>query len=98
MSLFAPIRPIFRRLMLPRVLNGTSPAGVKTASVFIPPNELEDALEVEAFAESVRRVLEHEGDYYPHPGFGHFDRKGLEELHAAHASHHLGFLHDQSSS
>lgn len=92
-SLFAPSRPIFRWFLLPRLLRGQSPAGMPTLGILVPPNNLIDETELQAFEGSVQRFLDHKGEYRPHPGFGRMDRASLEGLHAAHAAHHLGFLH-----
>ncbi|MBL4883851.1 MAG: DUF1569 domain-containing protein [Planctomycetaceae bacterium] len=96
MSLFAPIRPFMRRLLLPRLLGSNSPQGIPTSSVFIPPNDLDDETELLSFTNSVRRFQNHAGDFKPHPGFGKLDRRLLEQVHAAHAAHHLGFLAPQT--
>jgi hypothetical protein len=95
MSLFAPLRPIMRSILLPRILRGDSPKGIPTSPMFSPSNVDDDAAEVAAFAASVARFQAHQGSYYPHPGFGRLDRQALEELHAAHAAHHLRFLDPQ---
>lgn len=92
MSLFAFLRPLMRRFLLPKLLGGDSPRGIRTASTFMPPTDLDDAAEIEAFAASVLRFHEHQGDYAPHPGFGRMSRDRIEEIHSAHAAHHLRFL------
>jgi hypothetical protein len=92
MSLFAPLRPLVRWWLLPKVLGPSSPRGIRTASIFVPPSDLDDATEVDAFATSVNRLRQHEGNYIPHPGFGRLPRDKLLEVHAAHAAHHLRFL------
>ena len=60
--------------------------------MFVPPNDLDDAAEIQKLVESTERFQNHSGKLYPHPGFGHFDQQSLEKLHAMHAAHHLGFL------
>jgi hypothetical protein len=92
MSLFAPLRPLVRRLLLPKVLSGDSPRGIRTAPMFVPPDDLEDATEVEAFATSVAHLLDHSGNFAPHPGFGRLPREKILEIHTAHAAHHLRHL------
>lgn len=92
MSLFAFLRPLMRRFLLPKVLGGDSPRGIPTASTFVPPTEVDDDSEVEAFAASVQRFYQHQGEYAPHPAFGRMPRECIEEIHAAHAAHHLRFL------
>ena len=92
MSFFMPIRPLVRWLLLPKILRGDSPSGIRTSSIFVPPENLDDETELLAFAESVKRFQNHNGPFYPHPGFGRLDKQQLELLHAAHASHHLSFL------
>jgi hypothetical protein len=92
MSVFAPIRPACRRFLLPGLMQGRAPAGLRTAAIYSPPSGLDDEREVAALEESVRRFREHGGLYHAHPGFGRFDRAGFERFHAAHAAHHLGFL------
>lgn len=92
MSFFAFLRPVMRRILLPKVLSGDSPRGIRTASMFVPPADLDDAREVEAFAASVARFYAHVGDYAPHPAFGRLPRERIEQIHSAHAAHHLRFL------
>ena len=92
MSLFAPVRPLIRWLLLPRLLRGDSPAGIRTAAIFLPPEDMQDQVELNEFTKSVERFQQHTGYLYPHPGFGKLERSQLEEIHAAHAAHHLGFL------
>ena len=92
MSLFAFMRPVMRRWLLPKVLSGDSPRGIRTAPMFVPPADLDDAREVDAFAESVTRFQDHAGQYAPHPAFGRLSRQRIEEIHSAHAGHHLRFL------
>jgi hypothetical protein len=95
MSLAMPIRPLLRWLFLPKLLRGDSPAGIKTASIFVPPGDLNDADEITALAESISRFFDHQGELYPHPGFGRLSPELFETFHAAHASHHLSFLDDR---
>jgi hypothetical protein len=92
MSIAAPIRPILRWLLLPKLLRGDSPTGIKTAGMFVPPDDLDDANEVEQLGISIGRFQAHVGPYHPHPGFGRLGRQGLEHFHAMHAAHHFGFL------
>lgn len=92
MSMFAWLRPVMRRILLPRILRGASPIGLPTAAWFVPQPDLEDRQEVQAFGESVQRLRDHSGEYYPHPGFGQLGREGLLQLYTAHAAHHLRFL------
>ena len=74
MSLFAFLRPIMRRLLLPRLLGSQSPRGIPTAATFEPGIDLDDASEVEHYSTSVRRLTAHQGDFVPHPAFGKLDR------------------------
>jgi hypothetical protein len=92
MSLFAFLRPVMRRILLPKLLGSDSPRGIRTASTFMPPTNVDDAAEVEAFAASVQRFHRHRGDYAPHPAFGRLSRERIEEIHSAHAAHHFRFL------
>ena len=92
MSLFAFVRPLYRKALLPRLLRGESPIGMPTAPALVPAPNLDDQFEVEAFASSVDQLMHHPGEYFPHPGFGQLGREGLLELYTAHASHHFRFL------
>ena len=92
MSLFAFMRPIMRRFLLPKILGDDSPRGIRTSSMFVPPENVDDASEVEAFAKSVERFHRHVGEYHPHPAFGKQSRDMIEQIHSAHAAHHLRFL------
>lgn len=97
-GLFAFLRPIVRRLLLPKILSGNSPRGIRTAPIFVPAKELHDEEEVVAFEKSVERFLQHQGAFHPHPGFGRLDRDTLHRVHAAHAAHHLRFLQTKGES
>ena len=55
MLLFAFLRPVMRRILLPKVLSRDSPRGIRTAATFMPRSDVDDAAEVEAFGESVQR-------------------------------------------
>jgi len=92
MSLAAPIRPLLRWLLLPKLMRGDSLAGLKTAKIFVPPDNLNDKTEVDAFAQCIERFSNHQGKLYPHPGFGRFDHQTFGKFHAAHAAHHFSFL------
>ena len=95
-SLFAFLRPVMRRFLLPKLHNGNPPRGIPTAPNFVPAGDLEDAAEVERFMASVKRFQEYTGNYAPHPAFGRMDPASLERLHASHAAHHLRFLQPKS--
>lgn len=92
MSLFAFLRPAMRRWLLPKLLSGDSPRGIRTSSIFLPPTDLDDATEVEAFARSVARLKAYVGEFAPHPAFGRMPREKILEIHTLHAAHHLRFL------
>lgn len=92
LSLFAPLRPLMRRILLPRLLKGDSPQGIPTSPIFVPSGDLDDAREAEKFAASVTRYKAHPGPYAPHPGFGRLDPETLEKVYTTHAAHHLRFL------
>ncbi len=97
MSFFAPLRPLMRRWLLPKLLGRDSPRGIRTAPMFMPPDSLDDAAEVEAFSASVERLINHSGEFAPHPAFGRMPRDKILAIHAAHAAHHLRFLRGQST-
>lgn len=92
MSFFAFLPSVMRRILFPKVRSGDLPRGIRTASMFVSPADLDDAGEVEAFAESVARFYVHLGDDAPHPAFGRLPRERIEQIHSAHAAHHLRFL------
>jgi len=92
MSLFAFLRPAMRRWLLPKLLSGDSPRGIRTASRLAPPGDLNDTAEVEAFSQSVARLKTHVGEFAPHPAFGRQSRERILAIHTSHASHHLRFL------
>ena len=92
MSLFAPLRPLMRRWLLPKVLRPDSPRGIRTAPMFVPPESVDDDVEVEAFSASVERLINHSGEFAPHPAFGRMPRDKILAIHSAHAAHHLRFL------
>ena len=78
--------------LLPKLLSGDSPRGIRTASAFMPAADTDDAAEVAKFRDSVGKLLRHEGDYAPHPAFGRMSREQILEIHCSHAAHHLRFL------
>tara|TARA_R110002020_G_scaffold150656_1_gene327477 strand:+ start:1058 stop:1540 length:483 start_codon:yes stop_codon:yes gene_type:complete len=90
-----PLRPILRWLMLPRLLAGKSPNGVQTAGIFIPPNQLDDNVEVGRLKECVTAFLNSTNSMHAHPGFGSLSNDEFNRFHAAHLAHHLSFLHPQ---
>jgi len=92
MSLFAFLRPAMRHWLLPKLLKGDSPRGIRTASTFMPSTDLDDAAEVEAFAQSVLRLNTYVGEFSSHPAFGRLSRERILEIHTSHAAHHLRFL------
>ncbi len=92
MSIGYPLRPILRRFLLPRLLQGDSPAGIRTASNFVPPDQLVDRDEANALFECITRFCNFQNQLHPHPGFGRLSHQDFERFHAAHAAHHLGFL------
>lgn len=97
MRFFAFLRPIMRRVLLPKALSPDPPTGIKTLGNFEPGSVDEDSNEVAMFRKSVERFLDHKGDLHPHPAFGRMDHSQLETLHAAHAAHHLRFLQPRKS-
>lgn len=92
MMLFAPLWPVMRWTLLPRLLKGDSPQGIPTTPIFVPAGDLDDASEAARFAESVARFKKHQGPYARHPGFGRLDARTLETVYTTHAAHHLRFL------
>ena len=97
LSLFAFMRPLMRVLFLPRLLRGDSPRGIPTAPIFVPPKDVDDSTEVAKFSNSVARFKAYQGEYAPHPAFGRMKRQALEDIHSAHAAHHLRFLEPRSN-
>ena len=92
-----PLRPILRRMALPKLLSGNSPNGVPTAGMFVPPGDLDDRDEVERFKECVTRFVESKAPLHGHPGFGNMTHAEFNHFHAAHAAHHLSFLHPETA-
>ena len=88
-----PLRPILRWLILPKLLGGDSPSGIRTAGIFVPPESLDDANEVDQLKKCVATFLEAEEPMFDHPGFGTMTNEEFNQFHAAHAAHHLSFLH-----
>jgi len=86
------LRPAMRRWLLPKLLSGDSPRGIRTASTFMPPGDLDDTAEVEAFSQNVAKLKAHVGEFTPHPAFGQQSREWILAIHTAHAAHHLRFL------
>ena len=87
-----PLRPILHWLVLPQFLKGNSPKGIKTAGMFVPPDHLNNAEEVQRLKQCVSQFLDASQPVHAHPGFGKMNKGEFEKFHAAHASHHLGFL------
>jgi len=91
-TLGMPLRPLLRRFALPRLLEGRSINGMKTAGMFVPSNDLDDRVELEKFEKCVRDFKASTNPLHPHPGFGNMSRDEFNQFHAAHAAHHLSFL------
>ena len=91
-----PLRPLLRWLVLPKLLAGDSPAGVPTAGIFVPPNEIDDGMEAEQLKKCVAKFLDSDQAMHSHPGFGSMSNEEFSHFHAAHAAHHLGFLQPQN--
>lgn len=87
-----PLRPILRRVALPRLLRGNSIKGVKTAGMFVPSDALDDAEELRKFRECIHAFVSTTSPLHPHPGFGRMSHEEFERFHAAHSAHHLAFL------
>lgn len=92
-----PLRPFLRKFVLPQILAGRSAAGIKTAPQFVPPGDLDDASEVNAFKQCVQEFLKHKEPLHAHPGFGNMDHAAFNRFHASHAAHHLSFLSNETS-
>ena len=91
-----PMRPLLRNIGLPRLLAGKSPKGIPTAGMFVPANDVGDAGEVEEFRKCVRAFMSWTHPLHPHPGFGRMSAEEFAAFHAAHAAHHLSFLHPKN--
>ena len=87
-----PLRPFLRWLVLPRLLSGNSPSGIKTAKMFVPPDISDEATEVSALSNCVAEFLDTNSRLHAHPGFGSMTHDEFSRFHAAHGAHHLGFL------
>lgn len=92
MYLFAPLRPFVRWYLLPRLLRFESPSAIPTMKRFVPPKDVLDESEVQGYFQQIERFAGHSDRFCKHPGFGFSDRKKLETIFSAHASHHLSFL------
>ena len=88
-----PLRPILRALILPKLLSGASPSGIPTASIFVPPEHVEDKSEVDQLKQCVANFNATDDAMHGHPGFGNMSNEEFNRFHAAHAAHHLSFLH-----
>lgn len=93
MILGFPLRPILRRFALPKLMAGKSPSGIPTAGMFVPEAGADDEQEVELLRHCVDSFLTSTTSLHSHPGFGAMTKSEFAEFHAAHAAHHLGFLH-----
>ncbi len=87
-----PLRPLLRRFALPRLLEGKSINGVRTAGMFVPNDDLDDAAELDKFEKCVCKFMQSSNPLHAHPGFGRMSREQFNQFHAAHAAHHLSFL------
>ena len=88
-----PLRPILRWLVLPKLLAGNSPNGFRTAAIFVPPENLDDVSELDQFKKCVESFMQSDQPLQAHPGFGNMSKDEFNHFHAAHAAHHLSFLH-----
>ena len=88
-----PLRPFLRVFVLPKLLTGQSPKGIPTARIFVPSQELDDSNECEQFKSCILTFQASTSAMHPHPGFGKLTKAEFSHFHAAHAAHHLSFLH-----
>ncbi len=95
LSLFAPLRPVMRWWLLPKLLDIDSQPRIRTIKAFMPPDDSDDTFEVDRFHRSVDRMMDHTAPFAPHPAFGRVPRQTILQIHAAHAAHHLRFLQPQ---
>ena len=95
LSLFAPLRPVMRWWLLPKLLDTDSQPRIRTINAFMPPDDTDDAVEVERYQRSVDRLMDHTAPFAPNPAFGRVPRQTILQIHAAHAAHHLRFLQPQ---
>ena len=86
-----PLRPLLRRWLLPKLMNGDSPVGIRTAGRFVPAGDLSDAAEIDQLEASIQRFCRAE-TLHGHPGFGQMSKEAFEQFHVVHAVHHLRFL------
>ena len=91
-----PLRPLLRRFMLPRLLAGNSPNGIRTARIFVPPNNGVDDREVDQLKRCIAEFIGTHESMYAHPGFGMMSNQEFNQFHASHAAHHLSFLHPKN--
>lgn len=89
-----PLRPFLCKFLLPRLIRGDSPSGIRTAPRFVPPPDLQDAEELKALEKSITRFYANTRALKPHPGFGTMSKESFDRFHAAHAAHHLSFLEE----
>ena len=74
---FAPLRPLIRKFLLPKILRFDSPVGIRTMGKFVPPAELDDRTELQRYQDQIQRFLTCVGPFKTHPGFGFNDRENL---------------------
>ena len=86
-----PLRPLLRRWFLPKLMQGISPVGIRTAGRFVPAQDLSDAEEINLLETSIRQFRNAES-LHGHPGFGQMSKEDFEQFHLVHAVHHLRFL------
>lgn len=91
-TLGLPLRPFLRKLALPRLMDGRSIKGVKTAGMFVPPSGLDDSEEVRKLEACIEDFSRSASPLHAHPGFGRMSHDEFGRFHAAHAAHHLSFL------
>jgi hypothetical protein len=66
--------------------------GFKAPSALIPSSPSDEKAAVSTCKDLLKRVRDHQGDFYPNPFFGKLSAEEWRQLHLIHSAHHLSFL------
>ncbi|MCC5828542.1 MAG: DUF1569 domain-containing protein [Phycisphaeraceae bacterium] len=87
-----PIRLLSKSILRRTLADRTIKPGSPTMEHWIPPEGLDDRVEVDALIATIRRYRAHDAPLHASPLFGRLDRETWDQVHLIHGAHHLSFL------
>ena len=88
-----PVRWYIKWRYLNKVLaSGRLPRGVKAPESLRSPPSGDPEAAVQRLRDAIATFKVHQGEFHPHPYFGHLNRAQARQFHLIHCAHHLSFL------